>query len=202
VADHDLDRLRELLDAGHDTEDDNGNGWTLLHRVIRAESDRHAKTGEPLHADITAFLLARGADPSVHHLALVLYQLPAGPAKFGAPGGIAVTDSNAMSVIHVVDLSTGNIVKTSPSSTNESCVTSPRNRSPSNPLPTSPRSRTERPDRTTQQEPASSQRPHCKDSRRRKLVRRAAAPICVQAPDERLPTLSMRTSGRKVTLRS
>jgi hypothetical protein len=51
------------------------------------------------------------ADP-VHHLALVLYALPAGPAKFGAPGGIAVTDSNAMSVIDVIDTSTGDIVKT------------------------------------------------------------------------------------------
>ena len=51
------------------------------------------------------------ADP-VHHLALVLYALPAGPAKIGGLGGINVTDSNAMSVIDVVDTSTGNIVKT------------------------------------------------------------------------------------------
>jgi hypothetical protein len=48
----------------------------------------------------------------VHHLALVLYALPAGPAKFGAPGGIAVTDSNAMSVIDVIDTSNGHVVKT------------------------------------------------------------------------------------------
>lgn len=61
VADHDLGRLRELLDAGHDIEDDNGDGWTLLRRAIHAESDRHARTGEPLHADLTMFLLARGA---------------------------------------------------------------------------------------------------------------------------------------------
>ncbi len=51
------------------------------------------------------------ADPA-HHLALVLYALPAGPAKFGAQGGIAVSDSNAMSVIDVVDTSTGDIVET------------------------------------------------------------------------------------------
>ena len=63
VADHDLDRLRELLGAGHDIEDDNGDGWTLLRRAIHAESGRHARTGEPLHADMTAFLLARGASP-------------------------------------------------------------------------------------------------------------------------------------------
>lgn len=42
----------------------------------------------------------------------MLYALPAGPAKFGAPGGIAVSDSNAMSVIDVVDTTTGNIVET------------------------------------------------------------------------------------------
>ena len=63
IADHDLDRLRELLDAGHDTEDDNGNGWTLLRRAIHAEQAKHVTTGEPLHADMTAFLLARGAGP-------------------------------------------------------------------------------------------------------------------------------------------
>jgi hypothetical protein len=60
------------------------------------------RTGGPLEL---------AADP-VHHLALVLYALPAGPPKFGAPGGIAVSDSNAMSVIDVVDTTTGNIVKT------------------------------------------------------------------------------------------
>jgi len=50
-------------------------------------------------------------DP-VHHLALVLYDLPDGPPQFGAPGGIAVTDSNAMSVIDVVSTTTGHVVKT------------------------------------------------------------------------------------------
>lgn len=62
VADHDLNRLRDLLDNGHDIENDNGDGWSLLRRAIHAEADRHTKTGEPLHADMTAFLLARGAD--------------------------------------------------------------------------------------------------------------------------------------------
>jgi hypothetical protein len=52
-----------LLDDGHDIEGDNGDGWTLLRRAIHAEADRHARTGDPLHADMTAFLLARGADP-------------------------------------------------------------------------------------------------------------------------------------------
>ncbi len=63
VADHDLNRLRGLLDNGHDIEDDNGDGWSLLRRAIHAEADRHTRTGEPLHADMTVFLLARGARP-------------------------------------------------------------------------------------------------------------------------------------------
>jgi uncharacterized protein len=63
VSDHDLNRLRDLLNDGHDIEDDSGDGWSLLRRAIHAEADRHARTGEPLHADMTAFLLARGAEP-------------------------------------------------------------------------------------------------------------------------------------------
>jgi hypothetical protein len=63
-VDHDLVRLRDLLDDGHDTEDDNGDGWTLLRCAIHAERARHAATGAPLHVDTTAYLLARGADPT------------------------------------------------------------------------------------------------------------------------------------------
>ena len=59
----DLPRLRDLLDAGRDVEDDSSDGWTLLRHAIDAEYDIHAWTGQPLHADVTAFLLARGADP-------------------------------------------------------------------------------------------------------------------------------------------
>lgn len=59
----DLVRLRELLDAGHDVEEDAGNGWTLLRHAIDVEIDGHTQTGEPLHVDVTALLLARGADP-------------------------------------------------------------------------------------------------------------------------------------------
>ncbi len=59
----DLPKLRSLLDAGHDVEDDDGHGWTLLRHAIDAEYDDHVQSGEPLHADVTAFLLARGADP-------------------------------------------------------------------------------------------------------------------------------------------
>ncbi|MDQ2874539.1 MAG: ankyrin repeat domain-containing protein [Actinomycetota bacterium] len=44
-------------------EDDTGDGWTLLRRAIDIEYDGHVQTGLPLHADVTAFLLARGADP-------------------------------------------------------------------------------------------------------------------------------------------
>src|SRR5262249_18615392 len=63
VEHEDLSRLRDLLDAGHDVEDDNGDGWTLLRHAIDVEYDGHTQTGLPLHADVTAFLLARGADP-------------------------------------------------------------------------------------------------------------------------------------------
>lgn len=63
VEHHDLPRLRDLLDAGHDVEDDRGDGWTLLRHAIDVEHDSHVQTGEPLHGDLTAFLLARGADP-------------------------------------------------------------------------------------------------------------------------------------------
>jgi hypothetical protein len=44
-------------------EDDDGSGWTLLHHAIDIEIDGHDQTGKPLHVDVTAFLLARGADP-------------------------------------------------------------------------------------------------------------------------------------------
>jgi hypothetical protein len=63
VEQEDLPQLRDLLDAGHDIEDDDGDGWTLLRHAIDTEYDGHIQTGNPLHADVTAFLLARGADP-------------------------------------------------------------------------------------------------------------------------------------------
>jgi hypothetical protein len=58
----DLPKLRDLLDAGHDVEDDDGTGWTLLFHAIDTEVDAHDQGGL-LHVDVTAFLLARGADP-------------------------------------------------------------------------------------------------------------------------------------------
>ncbi|WP_239135553.1 ankyrin repeat domain-containing protein, partial [Actinoplanes derwentensis] len=63
VEEQNLILLRDLLDAGHDIEDDDGDGWTLLRHAIAVEQDRHRRTGEPAHVDMTAFLLARGADP-------------------------------------------------------------------------------------------------------------------------------------------
>ncbi|MFC5833982.1 ankyrin repeat domain-containing protein [Nonomuraea insulae] len=61
----DLSQLRDLLDAGHDVEDEQGchNGWTLLRHAIDVEWDSHAQTGNPLQVNVTAYLLARGADP-------------------------------------------------------------------------------------------------------------------------------------------
>lgn len=35
----------------------------MLRHAIDVEFDSHVQTGDRLHADVTAFLLARGADP-------------------------------------------------------------------------------------------------------------------------------------------
>jgi uncharacterized protein len=59
----DLPRLRDLLDAGASVEDDSGDGWTLLRHAIDIEIDGHDQSGNPLHVDVAAFLLSRGADP-------------------------------------------------------------------------------------------------------------------------------------------
>jgi GNAT superfamily N-acetyltransferase len=67
VERQDLTRLRGLLDAGHDAEDDNGDGWPLLRHAIDIEYDGHVQSGEPLHTDVTASLLARGANPLRQH---------------------------------------------------------------------------------------------------------------------------------------
>ncbi|MBO3751162.1 ankyrin repeat domain-containing protein [Streptosporangiaceae bacterium NEAU-GS5] len=62
VENKDLPRLRRLLDDGVDVEEVDG-GLTLLQHAIDVELDEHIQTGEPLHVDVTAYLLARGADP-------------------------------------------------------------------------------------------------------------------------------------------
>jgi hypothetical protein len=51
------------IDQPTTVEDDDGHGWTLLRHAIDVELDGHTQTGDPLRADLTAFLLARGADP-------------------------------------------------------------------------------------------------------------------------------------------
>jgi hypothetical protein len=62
VENGDLPRLRELLDNGVDVEEIDG-GVTLLQHAVDVELDGHTQTGARLHADVTAYLLARGADP-------------------------------------------------------------------------------------------------------------------------------------------
>ncbi|MEW9528752.1 ankyrin repeat domain-containing protein [Microbispora sp. NPDC049125] len=64
VEHEDLPTLRDLLDNGHDVQDSDTQGWSLLHHSIDVEIDGHQQTGEPLHVDVTAYLLARGANPS------------------------------------------------------------------------------------------------------------------------------------------
>lgn len=63
---HDLLRLRELLDAGNDAEDETQDGLTLLRHAVHREHTAHVEHGGPLHVGMTILLLARGADP--HHL--------------------------------------------------------------------------------------------------------------------------------------
>ncbi|MGK4593562.1 ankyrin repeat domain-containing protein [Amycolatopsis sp. w19] len=58
----DLPLLRELLDGGANINEEH-DGLTLLHHAIDVEIDSHTQTGEPLRVDVTAYLLARGADP-------------------------------------------------------------------------------------------------------------------------------------------
>lgn len=58
----DLLKLREMLDAGLDLTLER-DGLTLLHYAIDVETDSHAQTGDALHVDATALLVARGADP-------------------------------------------------------------------------------------------------------------------------------------------
>jgi hypothetical protein len=58
----DLQNLRDLLDGGVDVNEEH-QGLTLLHHAIDIEIDGHTQTGEALHVDMTAYLLARGADP-------------------------------------------------------------------------------------------------------------------------------------------
>ncbi|WP_231925292.1 ankyrin repeat domain-containing protein [Micromonospora purpureochromogenes] len=59
----DLTRLRQLLDAGAAVEDPNEQGMTLLHHAVDLEGDGALQSGGPLHVDVTALLLARGANP-------------------------------------------------------------------------------------------------------------------------------------------
>jgi uncharacterized protein len=66
IEQHDLPQLRQILDAGHDVEDETQDGLTLLRHAVRREHTAHVQHGDPLHVDMTALLLARGADP--HHL--------------------------------------------------------------------------------------------------------------------------------------
>ncbi|MFS0699292.1 ankyrin repeat domain-containing protein [Cellulomonas sp. 179-A 4D5 NHS] len=61
VENDDLPMLRDLLDGGADI--DEVDGLTLLQHAIDAEVQGYVQLGEPLHVDMTAYLLARGADP-------------------------------------------------------------------------------------------------------------------------------------------
>ena len=95
----------DLLSVSYFAESVNFAGSSSL--VVMPKSKPVAYSAYPLRTGAPVEL---AVDP-VHHLALVLYALPNGPPEFDAPGGIAVTDSNAMSVIDVVKIATGRIIK-------------------------------------------------------------------------------------------
>ena len=59
VEHEDLPRLRELLDAGHDVEDDNGDGWTLLRHALDVEHDAHVQTDHPLQFPLSMIALCK-----------------------------------------------------------------------------------------------------------------------------------------------
>jgi uncharacterized protein len=59
----DVALLRDLLNAGGDVEGDVGDGWTLLRHAIDVEIDACDQVDARLHVDVTALLIARGADP-------------------------------------------------------------------------------------------------------------------------------------------
>jgi uncharacterized protein len=59
----DLRALRDALDAGADVHEER-DGMTLLHHAIDIELDSSNRPDVSLHVDTTAFLLARGADPT------------------------------------------------------------------------------------------------------------------------------------------
>jgi uncharacterized protein len=59
----DLETLARLLRSGEADVHEEYDGLTLLHHAIDVELTAHANTGEPLHVDTTALLLALGADP-------------------------------------------------------------------------------------------------------------------------------------------
>lgn len=58
----DLEALRSALDAGADVNAVR-DGLSLLQHALDIEVDTHVQTGQPLHVDATALLIARGADP-------------------------------------------------------------------------------------------------------------------------------------------
>ena len=63
VEHSDLVTLARLLRSGEVDIHEEDDGLTLLHHAIDVELDAHVQTGEPLHVDLTALLLALGADP-------------------------------------------------------------------------------------------------------------------------------------------
>lgn len=65
VESEDVAALRRVLDAGFDVNTEDVQRWTLLHLAIDVEIDLSALRATPPYVDMTALLLARGADPDL-----------------------------------------------------------------------------------------------------------------------------------------
>ncbi|MEV1007343.1 ankyrin repeat domain-containing protein [Streptomyces sp. NPDC049881] len=63
IEQHDVRALRAALDAGADVEEAQ-SGIPLLVHAVDVESDGATQRRTPVHVDMTALLLARGADPT------------------------------------------------------------------------------------------------------------------------------------------
>lgn len=96
-----------------------GSGWLLLHTSFSVNIPGTASLQQIDEQTLVGgqnFTLRKEfpqtiAVDGVHHLALIAYYTPAGDSIFGSPTP-RITDSNAMSQLDLVDLTTGTVLRT------------------------------------------------------------------------------------------
>jgi len=79
IEQREVPRLRDLLDQGIDVHQEHA-GFTLLCHAVVTEVCT-VRAGEPPHADMTVFLLSRGADP---------HRGPRGPRRMSWQSGTTI----------------------------------------------------------------------------------------------------------------